>query len=60
LLICFYYCHNLSTGGLTPSREALQITKRLKADGEILGIKLLDHIIFNRKEYYNFLEKGEI
>jgi|GEM_PF-2598268 len=25
-----------------------------------LGIKLLDHIIFNHKEYYSFLEHGEM
>ncbi|MEW6187296.1 MAG: JAB domain-containing protein [Thermodesulfobacteriota bacterium] len=28
--------------------------------GEILGIKLLDHIIFNRTSYYSLLEKNEI
>jgi DNA repair protein RadC len=52
--------HNHPAGGLTPSREDIQITKRLKDAGETLGIKLLDHIIFNHKGYYSFLEKGEI
>jgi DNA repair protein RadC len=52
--------HNHPAGGLTPSREDIQITKRLKAAGETLGIKLLDHMIFNHKGYYSFLEKGEI
>ena len=46
--------------GLTPSREDIQITKRLKAADETLGIKLLDHIIFNHKEYFSFLEKREM
>ena len=50
--------HNHPAGGLTPSREDIQITTRLKDAGEILGIKLLDHIIFNHKGYYSFLEKG--
>jgi len=36
------------------------VTKRLKAASETLGIKLLDHIIFNHKGYYSFLKKGEI
>ncbi|MBW1820404.1 MAG: hypothetical protein JRI92_01360 [Deltaproteobacteria bacterium] len=32
----------------------------MKDAGEILGIKLLDHIIFNHKGYYSFLEKEEL
>jgi DNA repair protein RadC len=52
--------HNHPSGGLTPSKEDFEITKQLKAAGETLGIKLLDHIIFNHKEYYSFLEHGEM
>ena len=33
---------------------------QLKSDGETLGIRLLDHIIFNQKDYYSFLENGDI
>jgi len=50
--------HNHPSGELKPSKEDTEITKQLKAAGETLGIKLLDHIIFNQKEYYSFLEKG--
>jgi DNA repair protein RadC len=50
--------HNHPSGDLKPSKEDTEITKQLKAAGETLGIKLLDHIIFNQKEYYSFLEKG--
>lgn len=52
--------HNHPSGGLTPSKEDFEITKQLKVAGETLGIKLLDHIIFNHKEYYSFLEHGEM
>lgn len=52
--------HNHPAGGLTPSKEDIEITKQLKSAGETLGIKLLDHIIFNHKGYYSFLESGEI
>ena len=52
--------HNHPSGGLTPSKEDLEITKQLKSAGEILGINLLDHIIFNDKGYYSLLEKSEI
>ncbi|MBV6504890.1 MAG: hypothetical protein ILNGONEN_00445 [Syntrophorhabdaceae bacterium] len=52
--------HNHPAGSLTPSPEDIEVTKQLKAAGETLGIRLLDHIIFNQKEYYSFLEKDEI
>jgi len=52
--------HNHPAGGLMPSKEDIEITQRLKAAGETLGIKLLDHIIFNHKGYYSFLENGKI
>jgi DNA repair protein RadC len=45
---------------LIPSKEDLEITQQLKSSGEILGIKLMDHIIFNDKGYYSLLEKEEI
>ena len=34
------------------------MTAQLKSAGEIIGIRLLDHIIFNQKGYYSYLEKG--
>ena len=37
--------HNHPSGDLTPSREDIEITRRLKEAGDILGIKVLDHII---------------
>ncbi|MGH7807113.1 MAG: JAB domain-containing protein, partial [Thermodesulfobacteriota bacterium] len=45
---------------LTPSKEDIEVTRRLKVAGETLGLGLLDHIIFNKKGYYSFLENGEI
>jgi len=35
-------------------------TAQLKAAGAVLGITLLDHIIFNRIGYYSFLEAGRL
>jgi DNA repair protein RadC len=32
----------------------------LKQAGEIVGIELLDHIIFNRTDYFSFLEAGKL
>lgn len=52
--------HNHPAGTLTPSTEDKEITVQLKLSGETLGIRLLDHIIFNHKGYYSFLEHGEL
>lgn len=52
--------HNHPMGSLDPSDEDREITRRIKAAGNTLGIWLLDHIIFNRKGYYSFMEHDEI
>lgn len=50
--------HNHPSGSLEPSETDVQATKQLRQAGEMLGVDLLDHIIFNRKYYYSFLESG--
>ena len=52
--------HNHPTGDPIPSKEDREITKKLLTAGEVLGIRLLDHIIFNQKSYYSFLEHDEM
>lgn len=52
--------HNHPSGGLEPSQSDINITAQLKAAGEIVGIELLDHIIFNRTGYFSFLEAGKL
>jgi DNA repair protein RadC len=52
--------HNHPAGSLEPSTADAEITNQLKAAGVILGISLLDHIIFNRSGYFSFLEAGMI
>jgi DNA repair protein RadC len=49
--------HNHPTLDPQPSREDLQISKRLCEAGEILGIKVLDHIIIG-ETYYSFVSNG--
>ena len=41
----------------TPSSEDIAITRRLKEAGEIMGIKILDHIIVGDGEYCSFVER---
>jgi len=52
--------HNHPSGSLEPSPSDVEITAQLKAAGEIVGIELLDHIIFNRLGYFSFLEQGTL
>lgn len=52
--------HNHPAGTLTPSKEDIEITRQLKSAGKTLGIKLLDHIIFNHKGFFSFQENGEL
>ena len=53
-------CHNHPSGDPAPSREDINITKRLYEAGEIIGIKLLDHIIAGDNSYTSLKEKGFI
>jgi DNA repair protein RadC len=50
--------HQHPTGDPTPSSEDIAITRRLKEAGEIMGIKVLDHIIIGEGEYLSFVERG--
>jgi len=42
-----------------PSQEDLEVTRRLREAGELIGIKVLDHIIIGAT-YYSFVERGVI
>ena len=52
--------HNHPSGRLDPSPEDRDITERLKAAGELLGISLLDHLIFSQESYVSMVEAGLI
>lgn len=50
--------HNHPSGYVDPSSEDIESTNRIKSAGDILGIPMLDHIIFSSKGYYSFKEHG--
>ena len=52
--------HNHPSGDPSPSREDEQVTQRIAAAGTMLGIRLVDHIIFAKRGYYSFNEHGKI
>lgn len=50
--------HNHPSGNLTPSKEDKMVTERLKDAGDILGIDIVDHIVFSNTEFYSFRQEG--
>lgn len=52
------FMHNHPSGDPTPSSEDLSITKRLRDGGELLGIRVLDHIIIGHNSYTSLAESG--
>lgn len=50
--------HNHPSGDPTPSQADIEITHRVSKAGEIIGIKLIDHIIIGGSLYYSFSEEG--
>ena len=56
--VAIIIAHNHPSGNVEPSEEDKEITQRLHEAGTVIGISLLDHIIFTKDGYYSFLEKG--
>lgn len=50
--------HNHPSGDPSPSKEDIYITKRISESGDLIGIKLLDHIIIGDGKYISLKEKG--
>jgi DNA repair protein RadC len=50
--------HNHPSGILEASNEDINVTKRLKESGKILGIELLDHLIITSDGYLSLKEEG--
>lgn len=56
-IICF---HNHPSGDPDPSQDDIAITKRLVKAGEIMGIRILDHIIVGDGRYVSLREIGVV
>ncbi len=51
-------CHNHPSGNRRPSEQDIQITKKIKAAGQLLEIPVLDHVIICEESYYSFADEG--
>ncbi|MDE6190285.1 MAG: DNA repair protein RadC [Muribaculum sp.] len=52
--------HNHPSGTLRPSIEDDRLTKRIKEGGELLDIKVLDHLIITSSGYYSYSDEGRL
>jgi len=50
--------HNHPSGDPTPSQEDVFLTRRLREGGELLGIEILDHVVFGDNKYVSLKERG--
>ena len=50
--------HNHPSGNPTPSNEDIKVTKQISAAGELVGIRLIDHIIIGDQKYISFREEN--
>ena len=69
--VCLYYAikkrsvavivwHNHPSGNPEPSKEDEDLTKKLSEAFKVCGMKVLDHIVVAKYQYYSFLEKGRL
>jgi DNA repair protein RadC len=53
-----FFIHNHPSGNSEPSENDINVTKRLLAVGQLLGIEVIDHIIIGKNHHFSFKENG--
>ena len=51
--------HNHPSGEVDPSDEDTKVTKLIFEAGNLLGITMVDHIIFTKDTYFSFRKNGK-
>ena len=52
------FVHNHPSGDPAPSQEDIEITRRLKEVGEVMGVRVLDHVVIGHDRYFSFSDRG--
>jgi DNA repair protein RadC len=52
------FVHNHPSGDPAPSPEDQELTRRLKETGDVLGIRVLDHVVLGDGRYFSFSDRG--
>ncbi len=50
--------HNHPSGDPAPSPEDVEITRRLREVGELMGVRILDHVIVGAERHFSFVDSG--
>ena len=50
--------HNHPSGDPSPSREDMELTHRLSQVGEVLGVRVHDHVVVGHDEFFSFNREG--
>ena len=58
--IAIVVAHNHHSGSPHPSEDDRAVTRRLHESGNLLGIRLLDHVIVADVSHYSFSEQGDL
>jgi DNA repair protein RadC len=53
-------CHNHPSGNRTPSTQDINLTSKIKQACHSMDVKVLDHIIIAKQNYYSFLDEGNL
>jgi DNA repair protein RadC len=52
------FAHNHPSGDPSPSRDDNNVTERLVRAGDLMGVKVLDHVIIGRDSYFSYADRG--
>lgn len=52
--------HNHPSGTLKPSRPDIELTQKIQKIGDLLDLKVLDHLIITNSGYYSLADNGDI
>lgn len=52
------FVHNHPSGDPTPSKEDIEITRRLREVGDVMGVRILDHVIVGKGRFVSFVDDG--
>lgn len=50
--------HNHPSGNLKPSKDDINVTEKIKKAGELMNIRIIDHIIIAKENFYSFHDHG--
>jgi len=57
---CFVLVHNHPSGNVTPSMADRDLTTRVQKAGQLMNIRMVDHVIVTDGDYYSFAEQDRL